>query len=156
MPDQLKLTVEHILLKDNRLNIDEILGDHSLLSTMTGFESERFHALCEKFGKQLELETQGKKTKAGAIRQRKAGAGRRSSLMEVRAKLFFLLFYYKFHPTFELAGTLFGVDHSRPVRWLKEWQPVLQQVSTKKLRERKNKLSHISEFRQVCQDILSE
>jgi hypothetical protein len=60
--------------------------------------------------------------------KRRPGAGRKHTLGTSRAKLFFLLFYLKCYPTFDVAGLLFDVDRSRACRWVGEWLPLLEGV----------------------------
>jgi len=60
--------------------------------------------------------------------RRQPGAGRKHTLGTLRAKLFFLLFYLKCYPTFDVAGILFEVDRSRACRWVGEWLPLLEAV----------------------------
>jgi DDE superfamily endonuclease/Helix-turn-helix of DDE superfamily endonuclease len=60
--------------------------------------------------------------------KRLPGAGRKHTLRTLRAKLFFLLFYLKCYPTFDVAGILFEVDRSRACRWVGAWLPLLETV----------------------------
>src|SRR5215470_4363959 len=60
--------------------------------------------------------------------RRQPGAGRKHTLRTLRAKLFFLLFYLKCSPTFDVAGLVFEVDRSRACRWVGEWLPRLEAV----------------------------
>jgi len=46
------------------------------------------------------------------LRKRAVGGGRRHTLKTPTDKLFFILFYLKCYPTFDLAGLLYGVDRA--------------------------------------------
>ena len=41
-------------------------------------------------------------------------------------KQFYVLFYFKCYPTFDLAGILFDSDRSQAHRWLHRLQPILE------------------------------
>jgi hypothetical protein len=50
------------------------------------------------------------------------------SLREVKEKLFYILFYLKCYPTYDLAGLCFDVDRSQAFRWVEELLPMLRKV----------------------------
>ena len=56
-------------------------------------------------------------------RQRARGGGRKARLAGIDQKLFFVLFYFKCYPTFDLAGILFDLNRSEANRWLHRLQP---------------------------------
>lgn len=69
-----------------------------------------------------------KKTKAGNVRKRKAGAGRKSSLDRIEQKLLFALVYQKSYPLQSIMGELFGMGQSQANEWIHELLPILKQA----------------------------
>ncbi len=61
-------------------------------------------------------------------RKRKIGAGRKARLQSIKEKLFYILFYLKCYPTFDLAAVLFDFDRSQANRWVHRLQPILEKV----------------------------
>jgi len=86
-------------------------------------------------------------------RQRATGAGRKPTLGTVEAKLFFILFYFKVYPTFDLAGFLFDVDRSQANRWMHGLQPLLEQVLGEKVALPKRKIACLEEFVEAFPDM---
>ncbi|MGK7922653.1 MAG: transposase family protein, partial [Trichodesmium sp.] len=50
-------------------------------------------------------------------RQRSVGGGRKARLRTSKDKLFYILFYFKCYPTFDLASILFDIDRSQAHHW---------------------------------------
>ncbi|MDT9341695.1 transposase family protein [Trichodesmium erythraeum 21-75] len=50
-------------------------------------------------------------------RQRSVGGGLLARLRTSKDKLFYILFYFKCYPTFDLAGILFDIDRSQAHHW---------------------------------------
>ena len=67
-------------------------------------------------------------------RVRGVGGGRKGRLKQIEEKVFFILFYLKVYPTYDLAGIFFQVDRSQPCRWVKVFFPIF--------RERTQKIAH--------------
>ncbi|RQH12617.1 transposase family protein, partial [Okeania hirsuta] len=57
-------------------------------------------------------------------RVRALGGGRKARLLEAKDKLFFILFYFKCYPTFDVAGILFDLHRSRAHYWMLRLQPL--------------------------------
>ena len=106
------------------LNIKRALRSDRLMKALTGQTMAEFKRLLPNFSAGL------KKTQAKARKERKRamGGGRRHTLETPTDKLFFILFYLKCYPTFDLAGLLYGVDRSQAQRWVKALLPVLETV----------------------------
>lgn len=88
-------------------------------------------------------------------RQRASGAGQKPTLATVEAKLFFILFYFKVYPTFDLAGFLFELDRSQANRWMHRLQPLLEDAlgETLALPIPKRKLTSLEEFVAAFPDV---
>lgn len=104
------------------INVTRALRSDRLLKALTGLSVAEFKALLPAFSDALAKTTRTKK----ADRQRAVGGGRKHTLADPQAKLFFILFYLKCYPTFDLAGFFFGVDRSRAWHWVQELLPLLE------------------------------
>ena len=107
------------------ININKILGKDRLLRAMTGLNRKAFENLLEKFEKVYneEEEKRGKRP-----RKRKRGGGRKGRLASMAEKLFYILFYFKCYPTFDLASVLFDFDRSQAHRWVHKLQEILEKT----------------------------
>ena len=107
------------------ININKILGKDRLLRAMIGLNRKAFENLLEKFEKVYneEEEKRGKRP-----RKRKRGGGRKGRLASMAEKLFYILFYFKCYPTFDLASVLFDFDRSQAHRWVHKLQEILEKT----------------------------
>ena len=58
--------------------------------------------------------------------QKSRGGGRKPTIKRMPEKLFFVLFYFKCYPTFDLTRLLFDVDRAQSNRWLHKLQLILE------------------------------
>jgi DDE superfamily endonuclease/Helix-turn-helix of DDE superfamily endonuclease len=86
-------------------------------------------------------------------RQRASGAGRKPTLETVEAKLFFILFYFKVYPTFDLAGFLFDLDRAQANRWMHRLQPLLEETLGEKMALPKRKVTSLEDFVEAFPDV---
>lgn len=86
-------------------------------------------------------------------RKRAFGGGRKGILQGVEEKVFFILFYLKVYPTYDLAAILFQADRSQPCRWVKVLFPILEKALGRGLSLPKRKIGSMQEFREVFQDV---
>jgi Helix-turn-helix of DDE superfamily endonuclease len=91
------------------LNIRRVLDNERLLRSLTGLNRPGFDKLCEVFGEVYDQALQSDPKP----RQRARGGGRKARLGSVEAKLFFILFYFKVYPTFDVLGWLFDLERGR-------------------------------------------
>lgn len=106
------------------LNIKRAQSSDRLMKALTGLTIAEFERLLLEFSAGLKKAH----AKAKKERERAVGGGRRHTLKTPTDKLFFILFYLKCYPTFDLAGLLFDVDRSQAQRWVKALLPVLETV----------------------------
>ena len=124
------------------LNIDRILRQDRLLRATTGLNRKAFMSLLSKFEEvYLVFARVSKKP-----RKRKIGAGRKARLTHSKEKLFYILFYFKCYPTFDLASVLFDFDRAQAYRWVQRLQPILEKTLGEKKVLPLRKLSSIDEF----------
>ncbi|BAU64137.1 transposase, IS4 family protein [Stanieria sp. NIES-3757] len=125
------------------LDINRVLKEDRLLRALTGLNRKAFGELSQGFEIILNQEAIAKSQKH---RKRAVGGGRKARLQRVEEKLFFILFYFKCYPTFDVAGVLFDLHRSRAHRWMLRLQPLLEKVLGKKMVLPKRKLESIDEF----------
>ena len=102
------------------LNIERALKQNRLLRALTGLNSKAFQSLLLTFTQVYEQTLRDKP------RQRSVGGGRKARLRTFEHKLFYILFYLKCYPTFDLAGILFDIDRSQAHHWAHRLQPILE------------------------------
>ena len=107
------------------LRIDHALRSDRVLKALTGLSIVEFIDLTDRFAPVLAAHRAATQSKR---RQRQAGAGRKPTLPTVEDALFFILFYVKCYPTFDVAGVLFQVHRSQPHRWVHTLLPLLEQT----------------------------
>ena len=107
------------------LRIDHALRSDRVLKALTGLSILEFIDLTDRFATVL---AHRGRTDPGKARQRQPGGGRKPMLTTAEDKLFFILFYVKCYPTFDVAGVLFEVHRSQPHRWVHTLLPLLEQT----------------------------
>ena len=131
------------------LNINRALRSNRLLKALTGMSIAEFNALLPTFGDALAKTRREQKPD----RQRAVGGGRKHSLPTVREQLFFILFYLKCYPTFDLAGFFFDVDRSRTWHWVQDLLPILEKTLDWQVVLPKRKIRTVEEFMQHFPEI---
>jgi hypothetical protein len=122
------------------LNIERALKQDRLLRAMTGLNRKAFDALLPAFSAVYE------QTQLQQPRQRAVGGGRKARLRTFRDKLFYILFYFKSYPTFDLAGLLFELDRAQAHYWMHRLQPILEAALGEKLALPERKLTSLEAF----------
>ncbi|MBW4472992.1 MAG: transposase [Stenomitos rutilans HA7619-LM2] len=122
------------------LNIARVLNQDRLLRALTGLNRKAFNALLEAFAPLYE------QTRQTQPRQRAVGGGRKARLLSTQEKLFFILFYFKCYPTFDLAGIIFDLHRSQAHEWMHRLQPILEQTLGEKLVLPERKLASLEVF----------
>lgn len=93
------------------LDVNTVKDDRQM-KALTGLSLSEFCSLLEPFrqGYQQYLDA---RFHPSTPRQRKAGAGRKGKLPTPETKLFFVLYYLKTYPTFDVLATQFGLSRSK-------------------------------------------
>lgn len=87
-------------------------------SATTGLSKVEFHELAYVFE---EVE--------GSLKsERLATGGRKEALSDGAVRLFFILYYLKTYPSFDVLGLSFGIDASTAERYVQQLLPVLQKT----------------------------
>jgi hypothetical protein len=124
------------------LNLERALNQDRLLRALTGLNWKAFDALLPSF----EQAYAASRIAAKPQRQRAVGGGRKARLESSEAKLFYILFYFKCYPTFDLAGILFDLDRSQTHAWMHGLQRVLEAALGEKLALPERKLRSLEAF----------
>ncbi len=129
------------------MNLGLAFKNDRVMKSLSGMSIDEFNKLLVGFEQILQEKTLAKKL------QRKPGGGRKGAIGNAKKKLFFILFYFKVYPTFDLAGFVFGVDRSRPCKWYKALMPVLEILLDRKCVLPKRKITSIEEFERIFSGI---
>lgn len=92
---------------------NRILKSNRVMKALTGMKKEEFLGQVKRLEEVIKEEEEGKKD-----RKRRPGGGRKHTLSGAGEKLFYILFYLKCYPTYDVAGFIFGVDRSQACRWV--------------------------------------
>lgn len=111
------------------------------MKAMTGLSQYEFDQLVPTFERELYLH---KVSMAGRIR--KPGGGIKGHLPDARAKLFFILFYIKTYPTFDVLGCLSGKSSGRSCEAVHLYLAVLQKALGKKIQFPERKIRSVEEL----------
>jgi hypothetical protein len=122
------------------LDIQRALKQDRLLRALSGLNRKAFDGLLETFSPLYE------QTRHTQPRQRGLGGGRKARLLTSQEKLFFILFYFKCYPTFDLAGIIFDMHRSQAHEWMHRLQPILEQTLGQKMVLPERKLDSIEAF----------
>lgn len=122
------------------LDIQRALNQDRLLRALTGLNRKAFDTLLATFAPLYE---QSSPTQP---RQWAVGGGRKARLLGTQEKLFFILFYFKCYPTFDLAGLIFDIHRSQAHEWMHRLQPVLEASLGQRMALPVRKLSSVDEF----------
>jgi DDE superfamily endonuclease/Helix-turn-helix of DDE superfamily endonuclease len=124
------------------LKINRALKNDRLLRALTGLNLKAFEQLCEVF----EVVYQESIESDTKPRKRARGGGRKARLSSIELKLFFILFYFKCYPTFDVLSWLFDMERGRANRWVHRLQGILETALGKKMVLPERKLENIEQF----------
>jgi len=124
------------------LNYKRALGKDRVMKSLTGLRTEEFQSLLPMFDSALKKQRELRKSN----RQRAMGGGSKHTLETSGDKLFFILFYLKTYPTFDILGFFYDVDRSRPCRWVEEFLPVLETTLSWEVVLPMRKIRSVQEF----------
>ncbi len=127
------------------MNINRILKNERLMLALTGLNSKEFTELLPTFTA-IWKDKRREYYNLNAAGDRAMGGGRKGFLKTVEDKLFYILFYYKCYPTFDLAGFVFGCDRSKACLRQQELSKILESSLGKKLAMPKRQMRTIEEF----------
>ena len=135
------------------LKISRALKNERLMKALTGMSIEEFKAL-EPIFNEIMYEHFNNKP-----RQRAVGAGRKGALVNYSGKLFYILFYLKAYPTYDVAGFIFGADRSQCCVWTQDYLPLLEKTLGRTIQLPKRKIRSVEEFFDAfpeCKDLFAD
>jgi hypothetical protein len=124
------------------IRIEKAMKSTRVMRALTGLDKTKFNNLLNDFDR---VYTQSKQIEC-TNRKRAVGGGRSHTLKSSKEALFFILFYLKVYPTFDLAGFLFDVHRSNPNRWVQQLLPILEEALDQKVMLPKRKINSVDEF----------
>jgi len=124
------------------LNINRAVKNDRLLRALTGLNRKAFDQLCEVF----EVVYQDSIESDTKPRKRARGGGRKARLRSIESKVFFILFYFKCYPTFDVLSWLFDLERGRANRWVHRLQGILETALGKKMVLPERKLESVEQF----------
>jgi hypothetical protein len=111
---------------DLRLNI----RDDRQFKSLTGLSEEQFEKLCPIFCEVYEEALEEAHVQAIFQERRKneRGGGRKGKLPTIEDKLFFVLYYFKVYPTFDVLASIFDMSRSKACENIHKLTPVLHEA----------------------------
>ena len=107
------------------MDMERAFDKPKVLRALTSLEAAEFERLLGLFEAQHALARQ-RRTWDGQKRRRSPGAGNLGALPTTRAKLLFVLFYFKCYPLQEVAAFLFGMSQPQVSVWVGQLTPLGQ------------------------------
>jgi DDE superfamily endonuclease/Helix-turn-helix of DDE superfamily endonuclease len=99
-----------------------------IFQNFTGLAPAAFIALLPAFEHAYITLLQERDAQRPTPRRRQPGAGRHATLLTAADKLLFILFYFKFYPTQEVQGFLFGISQPQANVWIHLLTPALNRA----------------------------
>ena len=122
--------------------IASALRTERMCKALTGLSIHEFKALVSDFSFYYkEFEAKRKKK-----RLRKAGGGRDSKIESIEEKLFYVLWYMKTYPTFDVASFNVGFARSSACTWMHDLLPILELTMKRKFVLPQRKISDPEEY----------
>lgn len=107
------------------ISIEDIKNDR-VSSSLIGMKIEEFKELAKSFEKEI-IEERERAYKEGE-RKRKAGGGAKGNLETAEQKLFFVLYYMKNYPSYDVLGYLFDMDGGNACSHIQILTPLVSKV----------------------------
>lgn len=130
------------------LKIEKVLKQTRLCLALTGLNPAELVALLPAFTQSLNRKRQ-RDYHNNPDRERKLGGGRKGFLPTAQDKLFFILFYYKCYPTYDVLAFFYGCNRSNAMRRQKYLSGILEATLGKKLALPKRQLKNVQDFLRV-------
>lgn len=133
------------------ININRAMQSNRILKSLTGLNIQKFQELLPHFD-QILIETSKQKVQNNKNRVRAEGGGAKHTLDSTEEKLFYILFYLKVYPTFDVAGFIFNVNRSQACRWMHKLLPLIEKALDRKFVLPKRKIETVEEFLKLFPD----
>lgn len=133
------------------ININRAMRSNRILKSLTGLNIQKFEELLPYFDKIL-VETSKRKIQKNKKRVRAEGGGAKHTLDSSEAKLFYMLFYLKVYPTYDVAGFIFNVNRSQACRWVHKLLPLVEKALDRRFVLPKRQIASVEEFMKLFPD----
>jgi hypothetical protein len=110
------------------INVSEALENDRQLRGLTGLARPEFEKLAKAFAQCLKNGLPNHRRKSRKNRKRKSGGGRKSALGSAEQQLFFILFYLKNYPTFDVLAFTFGISLGCASESIQRLLPILKEA----------------------------
>ena len=111
----------------NTTNFADALNDDRQLKALTGLGHDQFKKLLKEFISCLsENQQKNRRKRLKKPYQRRPGGGRKPALGSPDHQLFFILFYLKNYPTFDVLAYTFGISRSSACESVQRLLPILK------------------------------
>ncbi|MCP3944549.1 MAG: transposase [Desulfobacteraceae bacterium] len=129
--------------------------DDRQFKALTGVSQEQFEKLRKFFAGVYEemLQNAYEEAVGRGERKRKRGGGRKGSLPTVGEKLFFVLYYLKVYPTFDVLASAFGMSRSKACENLHKIMPILHETLRRIGVVPIRRFESVEELKKVCEGI---
>ena len=114
------------------MDMARVFRKPKLLRTLTTLDAGEFERLLAAFDAAWQAQRAGCNY-AGEQRRRAVGAGHKGTLATSRAKLFFVLFYFKCYPLQEVMAVLFGLSQGQVSHWVGVLTPLVNEALGREL-----------------------
>lgn len=122
------------------MDIDKVLNNQRLSRALIGLSKAAFLSLLPAFTQIVREQAESKR------RKRAVGGGRKGNIKEAKQKLFFILFYAKTYPTFDVAAFVFTSSKSCTCDWAHGILPLLERALGRKVLLPKRQIRTTEEF----------
>ncbi len=122
------------------MDINKVLRTPRLCSAILGVTQQEFESLLKTF-EQILFEYRDRKG-----RKRTVGGGANGNIKLAKQKLFFILFYVKTYPTYDVAAFAFASSKTRTCEWRKQILPLLEKTLGRKIVLPKRRIRTEEEF----------
>ena len=120
---------------------------------LTGMSRTEFDQFLPSFTEAYEEHRQEAYEAQEAARQRKPGGGQKGKLIEMSQKLFFILYYWKVYPCYDVLGFQFDMDGSKAYTNVQALWPVLKRALAKCEVLPKREFANIEELREAFSQV---
>lgn len=125
--------------------IDKVLKQTRLCLALTGLSPKEFLDLLPVFDQALKRKQQ-RDYHNNPDRERALGGGRKGFLPTAANKLFFILFYYKCYPTYDVLAFFYDCNRSNALRRQKRLTGILEATLGKRMVLPKRQLKNVEDF----------
>jgi len=129
------------------LRIEMVFSNERLMRALTGLNLLEFETLLPTFERVL-FESQNRRNRLRAV-----GGGCNGILLDVKHKLFYILFYMKAYPTFDVAAFIFGTVRSVTYEWKSRLLPLLEKALGRVVTLPKRQIRSVEEFLQLFPEV---